>query len=397
MNSQIVDKNVLRTIAFRFVLMIGIVNFFADFTYEGARSIMGPFLGTLGASAAVIGFVAGFGEMMGYVLRSFTGFFANKTHRYWTFASIGYLINMLAVPALALAGNWPIAAALMIAERTGRATRKPAVETMLSYTTETIGRGWVFGFNEALDQAGATFGPLIVSLVLYLKGGYRDGFAALLISGILCLFTVFIAYRMYPYPHELALTKELQPLQTKGFSKSYWLFVLAGSLIAAGFADFSLISFHFQKASVVSQNLIPIFYAIAMATGAIASLVFGRLLDRLGFSVVILAFLISAFFAPFAFSGLFSLALIGAILWGLGLGVQDSLMKAELTAIVPVNKRSTAYGVFDTTFGIGWFIGSAAMGVLYEISIPALILFSVALQLAALPVFQLAQKYSTQE
>src|SRR5690349_11715856 len=150
-------------IALRFVLIIGIVNFFADFTYEGARSSIGPFLGSLGASATVVGFVAGFGEMVGFGLRSITGYFADKTHKYWLFAFAGYAINMLAVPALALAGSWPMAAALIVAERTGRAIRRPSVESMLSHAGHSIGQGWVFGLNEALDQTGATLGPLIVA------------------------------------------------------------------------------------------------------------------------------------------------------------------------------------------------------------------------------------------
>src|SRR3974377_28003 len=174
-------------LAFRFVLLIGIVNFFADMTYEGGRGIIGPFLGSLGASAAIVGFVAGFGEMVGYGLRSLSGYFADKSHRYWTVAIFGYAINMLAVPALALSGNWPFAASLIVAERTGRAIRRPAMESMISHAGKVLGQGWVFGLNEALDQAGATLGPLITAVVLYRHGGYRHAFAVLLVSALLCL------------------------------------------------------------------------------------------------------------------------------------------------------------------------------------------------------------------
>src|ERR671937_360106 len=162
--------------ALQFVLIIGVANFFADFTYEGARGIVGPFLGSLGASAAIIGFVAGLGELMGYALRSVSGYFADKSHRHWAFAFVGYAVNMLAVPALALTGQWPLASGLVIAERVGRGIRKPTVEAMLSYAGKSIGAGWVFGLNEALDQAGATIGPLLVALILYLNGGVCTGF-----------------------------------------------------------------------------------------------------------------------------------------------------------------------------------------------------------------------------
>src|SRR6266700_1334349 len=193
----------MRNAALRFVLIIGIANFFADFTYEGARGIVGPFLGSLGASAAIIGFVAGFGELMGYGLRSVSGYFADKSHRHWAFAFVGYAVNMFAVPALALTGRWPLAASLVVAERAGRGIRKPTVEAMLSYAGRSIGAGWVFGLNEALDQAGATIGPLLMALVLYLHGGYRTGFGVLLIPALLCLATLVLARVLHPRPHEL--------------------------------------------------------------------------------------------------------------------------------------------------------------------------------------------------
>ena len=375
----------LATSAFRFVLIIGVVNLFADLTYEGARSIIGPFLGSLGASATIVGFVAGFGELIGYGLRSVSGYLADKSSQYWIVTFVGYLINMLAVPALALAGNWPLAAALIVTERAGRAIRRPAVEAMLSYAGKSIGRGWVFGLNEALDQGGATVGPLITALVLYLHGSYQNAFAVLLISALLCLGTLIIARVFYPRPHELE-EKPARSLLTKKFSKRYWLYLIAGALIAAGFADFALIAFHFQKTAIVAQSMIPVFYAAAMASGALGSLFFGRLLDKFGLPILLLAILLSALFAPFVFFGGFRLALIGLVLWGIGMGAQDSLLKAVLTDVVPIEKRSTAFGVFDTGFGIAWFLGSAAMGLLYDKSILVLVLFSVVLQMAALPV-----------
>lgn len=386
-------KGLSKSTVLRFVLIIGIVNLFADLTYEGARSVNGPFLGILGASAAVVGTVAGFGELIGYALRSVMGYLADKTHRYWAMAFLGYAVNMLAVPALALAGSWPLAAILMIAERTGRAIRKPSMETMLSYTGRKMGLGWVFGINEALDQAGATIGPLIVALVLFLKGGYREGYAVLLVSALLCLGTVVVARLLYPRPQELE-TKEPIPLQAGGFSGAYWLLVAAGACIAVGFADFSLIAFHFQKVGSVSSDFIPILYAVAMATAAIAALALGRLFDRLGVSTVLGAFFLSAFFAPFVFLGGFWLALVGMILWGIGVGAQDTLLKALVAGVAPADKRSTAFGVFDTGFGIAWFLGSATMGVLYTVSIPALIAFSALFQLASLPVFAIARRRS---
>ena len=377
--------------ALHFVLIIGIANFFADFTYEGARGIVGPFLGSLGAGAAMVGFVAGLGELMGYGLRSVSGYFADKSHRHWAFAFLGYTVNLLAVPALALATRWPLAATLVVSERVGRGIRKPTVEAMLSYAGKSIGAGWVFGLNEALDQAGATVGPLLVALILYLNGGFRTGFGVLLIPALLCLAILVAARLLHPRPHELEEGMG-HTFATTNLRRAYWIYLAAGSLIAAGFADFALIGFHFHKANTVPANLIPVFYAVAMASSALASIPLGRLFDRFGPNISLFAFLISAAAAPFVFLGTSVAALIGMVLWGIGMSAQGSLFQAMLTGVIPPQKRSTAFGLFDTGYGIAWFVGSAVMGLLYDRSVLAVALFSVILQLTALPVFFIANK-----
>lgn len=385
------NKSALARSAFRFVLIIGIVNLLADFTYEGGRAVTGPFLGSLGASAAVIGFVAGFGEFVGYALRSISGYFADKTHRYWPFAFAGYALNQLAIPALALVTSWQTGSALVIAERTGRAIRKPAMDAMLSHAGESIGAGWVFGLNEALDQAGATAGPLLIAYILASHGSYRMGFGVFLLPAILCLVTVVVARLLYPRPHELE-THRPETLSTTNLTKPFWMYLVAGAFIAAGLADFSLIGFHFQKASVIAPNTIPIFYAVAMATSALSGLVFGRLFDRFGRNIALLAFFLSAGYAPFVFARSATTALIGMILWGIGMGAEGSVLRALVTHVIPSVKRGTAFGFFDAGFGIAWFLGSAAMGLLYERSILAVIVFSVVAQLMALPLFLLAKQ-----
>jgi predicted MFS family arabinose efflux permease len=377
--------------ALRFVLIIGTANFFADFTYEGARGIVGPFLGSLGASAAIVGFVAGLGELMGYGLRSVSGYFADKSHRHWAFAFLGYAINMLAVPALALAGQWPLAAGFVVAERVGRGIRKPTVEAMLSYAGKSIGAGWVFGLNEALDQAGATIGPLLMALILYFNGGYRTGFGVLLIPALLCLGILIAARLLHPRPHELEEGTGHTFEATK-LTRSYWIYLVAGGLIAAGFADFALIGFHFHKANTVRANLIPVFYAVAMASSAFASIPLGRIFDRFGPNISLFAFLISAAAAPLVFLGTSVSALIGMILWGIGMSAQGSLFQAILTGVIPPQKRSTAFGLFDTGYGIAWFLGSTVMGLLYDKSILAVAMFSAILQVAALPILFIANK-----
>jgi MFS family permease len=371
--------------AVKFVVLIGIVSLFADMTYEGARSITGPYLAVLGASGTIVGIVAGFGELVGYGLRLVSGYISDRTGRYWTVTLVGYVVNMLAVPLLALAGSWETAAFLMIAERTGKAIRNPPRDAMLSHATQTMGRGWVFGLHEALDQIGAVIGPLIVTAVLYFKGTYRVGFAVLVVPAILALSVLVAARLLYPRPKDLEAI--LPDLETKGYPRRFWLYIIAASLIGAGYVDFPLIAYHFEKSSVVSENWIPILYAVAMGVDALAALVLGSLFDRKGVTVLIFATVTSAFFAPLVFVAGGYLALIGMALWGLGMGAQESIMRAVIAEMIPANRRASAYGIFNAAFGLFWFLGSLLMGILYDFSVPAVIVSSFALQLASVPVF----------
>jgi len=379
------SSNLSKQSALMFVVLVGVVSLFADMTYEGARSITGPYLAVLGASGTIVGVVAGFGELVGYGLRLVSGYISDRTGRYWPITLVGYVINMLAVPLLALAGSWPLAALLMIAERAGKAIRNPPRDAMLSHATQEMGRGWGFGIHEALDQIGAVLGPLIVTAVLYFKGSYQTGFAVLLVPALMALSVLLAARLLYPRPRDLETI--LPELETKGFSRKFWLYLVAASLVGAGYVDFPLIAYHFEKASVVSENWIPVFYAVAMGVDALAALLFGYLFDRIGFSILIIVAFVSAFFAPLVLLGGFYLALVGMGLWGVGMGAQESIMRAAIAEMVPANRRASAYGIFNAGYGLLWFVGSALMGFLYDVSIPYLILFSVAAQLASVPVF----------
>lgn len=377
-----------RRAALRFVIIIGILSLFADMTYEGARSINGQFLAVLGATGTAVGVVAGLGELLGYLIRLFSGYVSSRTGRYWLITGIGYVVNLLAVPLLTLAGSWQVAAALMICERIGKGLRNPPRDAMLSHAGTVIGQGWAFALREALDQTGALVGPLAMAAVLYLDGSYRTGYAFLLIPALVSLVVLTAGRRQYPNPRELETdTQEEAASGNRRLPRAFWTYLAAMSLIALGYADFILVAFHLQKTSVASSGEIPVLYAVAMAVSGISALVFGRWFDRRGFPVLVLAALLAAFFAPFAFLGGFSLVVVGMVLWGIGMGIQDSLMSAPIAGMVSADHRAYAYGVFNAGYGVAWFLGSVLLGALYDhVSVLSVVVFSVVVQLAAIPV-----------
>lgn len=384
-NSLNAPSNATAKAALRFVLLIGVVSIFADMTYEGSRSITGPYLAVLGATGTIVGIVGGLGELLGYGLRIFSGRAADRTGQYWPITFFGYIIQMASVPLLALAGRWELAAALIIVERIGKALRNPPRDVMLSHAGSQIGQGWAFGVHEALDQFGALIGPLIAAGVLFSGGHYQEAFAIFAIPAALTLTFLMLTRLQYPKPSELQA--EVQDVETHGLPRVYWLYLAGAGLVACGFADYTLMAYHFQRANTIPSDWIPLFYSLAMAVSGGGSLLFGRLFDRVGIGVLIPLTVISSLFAPLAFLGTTFVALAGVALWGLGMGVHESIISAAVAHMVPASRRGSAYGVFTTAYGVLWFVGSAAMGALYDVSLIGLIVFSVVVELAAIPFF----------
>ena len=385
------DFRVSRESAIRFIVTLGTISLLADVTYEGARSVNGPFLGTLGASAAIVGIVSGSGELIGYVLRLAGGVAADKTRRYWTLTVIGYVINLLVVPFMALAHHWGVAAALIIAERAGKGLRTPSRDVMLSQASKVVGRGWGFGLHEFMDQTGAFLGPLLVALVVAETLHYNRAYALLGIPAGLAILALIRAITLYPDPSRF--DEPATPASQSGsLSRQFWIYVVAGGLIAFGFVDLPLIAFHFQKTNVVSPALIPVLYGVAMGIEGLSALASGKLLDRLGTPVLIAGVLLAAASNPLVFFGSFWAAVAGMALWGAGMGALQSTMRARIADLVPAERRGSAYGIFNTAFGVLWFAGSSAIGILYGWSLVAVVSVAMAAELAAIPLLLIARR-----
>jgi len=329
-----------RSRALRFVLLIGVMSFFADFTYEASRGIIGPYFALLGASATAVAIVTGFGELLGYAFRLVSGRLSDRTGQFWPITIAGYVVQMASVPLLALAPSWQVASVFVILERLGRAIRNPPRDVMLSHAAKEMGYGWAFGVHEALDQFGALFGPLAVAGVLAVRGQYRVAFALLSLPAVVMLSLLVVARLTYPKPEDLDDTPP--DVRPTGLPRMFWMYLTGAVLVAVGFADFPFMAYHLEQESTVPAVLVPVFYAVAMGVSGIGSLVFGRLFDRLGLMVLVPLTLLSALFAPLVFFGGFWTALVGIALWGLGMGVHESIIPAAVALMVPSKRRASA-------------------------------------------------------
>ncbi|BBB90677.1 major Facilitator Superfamily protein [Methylomusa anaerophila] len=380
-----------KKLAVQFILLFGVVSALGDITYEGARSIYGPYLGFLGASAAVIGLITGIGEFLGYFLRLVSGYFVDRTGQYWLITILGYGM-LIAVPLLAIAGNWQVAVIFIMLERIGKAIRSPAKDALLSYATKRIGTGLGFGIHEALDQTGAVIGPLLFAAGLAINGNYTTGFHIMWIPAILTVAVVVATRLKVPNPamlEEDVVHKPAEQPADKKLSKAFWLYAVFTFLSVLGFANFQLISYHWQVKEVVAAAAIPTLYAVAMAVDAVGALIIGKTYDKKGM-ISLIAIPVLTVAIPFlGFSDSYVLVVAAAVLWGVVMSIHETIMRAAIADMTPIGNRGFAYGIFNMLYGTAWFVGSAAMGLLYDMSVHYIFSFVAVIEIIAIFVFLL--------
>ncbi len=376
------------------IVLFGLVSLFADMAYEGARSVNGPYLKTLGANAAVVGLVAGLGEFAGYAVRLLSGLLADKKRAYWLFTFIGYGM-LLSVPLLSLTGMWEVAAVLIVLERLGKAVRSPAKDTLLSSAAKRVGTGFGFGLHEAMDQIGAIAGPLVFSAVFFAstaKNGanslrdYQFSYALLFIPVIITMIILVLARIRVPSPESL----EAEPpkhLQSDTLPRVFWLYTVFTFFIVAGFANFSLMAYHFKAKEILPDAQIPLFYAIAMGVDAFVALFIGKIYDKIKLNALISIPILTLPIPFLVFSNSYAAAVVGIVLWGAVMGIHETIVKAAIADITPLKKRGTGYGIFNTANGLAMFAGSALVGLLYDASLLGAIIVIVALEAVSVPFF----------
>jgi len=377
-----------RQTAIRLIVILGIVSLLGDIVSNGARSVTGPYLLTLGSSAAIVGLVDGIGEFTAYGLRALTGLYSDQTQHYWRIICLGYGL-LLAIPFLALTGTWEVAAVLLITERVGKAIRTPARDTIISLAASPLGRGWGVGIHKALDQIGAIIGPLLLSAAILTEGGYQTGFALLALPIILLFVFLAMGRRAVPEPGIFERSDEdAAVLETRRFVP-YATFLF---LAMAGFAGFPLISYHMKVQGLIADPGIPLIYAGAMAVSTLVALGGGWTYDRIGTRSLLLIPLINIAIPALAFSTVPSLIVLGTVIWGAGIGLHETVMRASLADRTATGIRGQAFGYIYAVYGTGWFLGSAVMGVLYEVSVAHIVGFVVITEILAIAAYVWMQR-----
>jgi MFS family permease len=379
--------------AWRFVTVFGTVSLLADFVYEGARSITGPLLASLGATGLVVGVVTGIGEAAALGLRLVSGPLTDRTQRFWAWTIAGYALTIVTVPVLGIAGTLWVACTLVIAERIGKAVRSPAKDTLLSHATAVTGRGRGFAVHEALDQIGAVIGPLTVAAVLAVTDDdYRPALGVLAIPGVAAL--ALLVWLLLRVPEPARYESGGAPARTGAaedprrgrpgrLPAAFWAYSAFTATTMIGFSTFGVLSFHMVTEGIVPAAAVPLIYAAAMGADAVAALGSGWAYDRIGAKTLVALPIVSALVPVVAFGNEVWLVVTGALLWGAAVGIQESTLRAVVADLVAPPRRATAYGIFAAGLGVATATGGALTGWLYDRSTTALIVTVVIVQIAA--------------
>jgi MFS-type transporter involved in bile tolerance (Atg22 family) len=370
----------------RTVLWLGVVSLLVDLVYEGARSITGPFLASLGASALTVGLVTGAGEGAALGFRLFSGPAADRSGRYWRWMVVGYALTACCVPLMALApalgaAGLVFGSAMVLLERTGKAIRSPAKSVLLAEAARNVGRGRGFGVHKALDQTGAVLGPLLVAGVIALSTHTWAGLAVLAFPGAVALGVLAWMHRHVGDPDHgpAAATAQLESLP-----RTFYVYAVACSLVTVGLMTFGVIAYHLVHERLVTAAVVPVVYAAAMAAEAVAPLGTGFAYDRVGGGTLLLLPVVVAAVPALVFTDRVGPAVTGVILWGVATGVQDSTVKALVADLVPAARLATAYGAFAAFQAVAALLGGALAGWLYDVQRDALVVAVGVAQVLAL-------------
>ena len=364
------------SLAYKAIILFGIVSLFGDIIYEGCRGLVPDYLKFLGATAFIVGVIGGLGEFIGYSVRLVSGFLADTMKSYWLFIFLGYGL-LVSIPLLGFSFTWQVAAVFVLLERLGKALRTPSRDIILSVIGKEVGTGKTFGIHELLDQIGAIVGPAIVAVsMLTSSNDYRLTFLILLLPYISLMSFLTYVYKKIGKTYRIA--KEGAEKQKVGLPRTFYIYTLAVVMNTVGLIPVALILY---KASFFfAEWLVPIVYLMIQGIDASIALVAGHAYDRFGVKFLALPFLLAIIPSVLTVVGNDALiVVVAAVFFGLVLGMQESIYRAAVADVAPVASRGRAYGIFSTAYGVSFLISGAIYGFFLDVAGTALIAIIYAL------------------
>ena len=356
------DTNTLRN-----VYALGVVSFFTDMSTEMVFSLLPAFLlGLPGSSRAILGLIEGSAEALSYVLRAISGIFSDRFWKRKQFVLIGYALSNFVKPFFAIAKTPLDVLVIRISDRVGKGIRTSPRDALLCESVSKKQRGTAFGLHRTLDQTGAIVGPLIASAVMILLSfTIRQVFWLSLIPGSIALLIILfiVKERRTESVSEFHLLDVVKSVLKGDFS----VLLLVVAVFSLGAFNFSFILLNASEAGV-STSFLPLVYAAINIATVIVAIPAGALSDRIGKEKVMVlgysVFLLSALLILLPLNGIFTLLI--AVVYGVYLGIVETVQRAMVPDYVEEHYRGAAYGLYYLVVGSAFFISNSVVGLFWE-------------------------------
>jgi len=346
------------------VVSLGLVSFFNDVASEMIYPLLPAFLtATLGAGPEVVGIVEGVAESTAAIGKGFFGWLSDRRRRRKPFVFAGYAASVFTRPLLALAPGWGAVVGIRFLDRIGKGVRTAPRDAMIAGAVDPARRGIAYGFERAMDNAGAMVGPLVAALLL--KLWFRDVrpvFALSVVPGVVALaFLLFGARDGNGAPRaRAALAGPALPKRFYAVIAIFTLFALANSTDA-----FLLLR---ARQAGVPLWAIPALWAFFSGAKALGNTPLGALADRIGRTPTILAGWAVYAGVYWAFGRARTPGAVWAFfgIYALYYALTEGAQRAYVADVAGPEARGRAFGLFHLATGIAALPASILFGLLWQ-------------------------------
>ena len=372
----------------RNVLYLGLVSFFTDFSTEMILGVLPTFIvNNLGASRAILGAIEGSSELTSYAFRMISGSLSDKVRKRKIFVLIGYGLSTISKPFFVIANGWLDAFIVRAVDRIGKGVRTAPRDALIADSVSESISGRAFGIHRTIDQMGAIAGPLVAFAILQTMD-IQAVFLLSLIPGAIAVIILIFFVKEVTIKKLTSSTTIFGNIRTLlKENKAFVILTIITGIFSLGAFNFSFILLRASELGV-DQSLIPIVYATINVAHTIIGIPAGIVADKIGKEKVLLIsygiFASSTILMIVSVNDMYY-AYILAVIFGLYVGISETVQRAVIPKYVPTESRGTAYGLYSLVIGVCFFTSNITFGFIWDnFSIAMAVTYSVSLSLCAI-------------
>ncbi len=357
----------------RNVWAVGFTSFFMDVSSDMVINILPLFLANvLGVQTSIIGLIDGIAEATASLLKLFSGWLSDRVGGRKWIAVVGYGLSAVSKPFFYFASSWGLVAGVRWADRVGKGVRTAPRDALVADSVTKETRGLAFGFNRAMDKAGAFLGLMIAAGVVWMtqtnkvelsKSTFQTLVLLSLVPGFLAVISLAVGAKDVAVKEQ----REAPKISLRNMGKPFRIFLVIVSIFTLGNSADSFLVLRAQNLGVSVMGILIMLAAYNLVIALVATPA-GSLSDRIGRRKLIIGgwFVYAAIYLGFALAQQAWQVYLLYVIYGFYYGLSIGTTNAVVADLVPENLRGTAYGTYNAVIGLLAFPASFIAGVLWQ-------------------------------